>query len=115
MIRTFDDDPAYLRQVIASAAARSVLSEETIVVDDESTQADLLEFPETTEKAIQVIHQPNGGSSSAWNAGITRAAIGYVFTLDAMTGWSLSFVVEDARVLPRGDLPPSERDARSPP
>lgn len=114
MIRTFNDDPAHLRQLIASAAGRSVLPEETIVVDDESTQADLLEFPGTTAKAHQVIYQPTGGSSSAWNVRITRAAIGYVFTLVAMTGWSLSFVVEDAHVLPRGDLPPSDRDARSP-
>ena len=81
MIRTFNDDPAHLRQVIASAAARG-----DHVVYDESTQADLLEFPGTTEKAHPVIHQPNGGSSSAWNAGITRAAIGYVSTLVAMTG-----------------------------
>ncbi|TKD54574.1 glycosyltransferase family 2 protein [Micrococcus luteus] len=115
VIRTFNDDPAHLRQAIASAAARSALPEETIVVDDESTQADLLEFPGTTEKAIQVIHQPNGGSSSAWNAGITRAATGYVFILGAMTGWSLSFVVKDAHFLPRGGLPPAEGDARSPP
>lgn len=90
VIRTFNDDPAHLRLAIASAVERSVLPEETIVVGDESTQADLLEFPGTAEKAIQVIHQPNGGSSSSWNAGITRAATGYVFTLDAMTGWPLS-------------------------
>ncbi|PFH06770.1 glycosyl transferase family 2 [Micrococcaceae bacterium JKS001869] len=90
VIRTFNDDPAHLRQAIASVAERSVLPEETIVVADESTQADLLEFPGTTEKAIQVIHQANLGSSSSWNAGITRAATGYVFTLDATTGWLLS-------------------------
>ena len=64
VIPTFNDDPAHLRQAIASAAAQSVLPEEIIVVNDGSTRADLLEFLGTTEEGVQVIHQPNGGPSS---------------------------------------------------
>lgn len=90
VICTFNDDPAHLRQAIASAATRSVLPEETIVVDNESTRTNLLEFPGTTEKGTQVIYQPHGGPSSAWDAGVTRATSGYVITLDAMIGWPLT-------------------------
>lgn len=99
VIPTFNDDPAHLRQAIASAAAQSVPAEEIIVVDDGSTRADLLEFLGTTEERIQVLHQPNGGPSAARNAGITRATGDYIITLDGDDWMDPHFAAEAVRVL----------------
>ncbi|AWD24619.1 glycosyltransferase family 2 protein [Micrococcus luteus] len=115
VIPIFNDDPAHLRQAIASAAAQSVLPEEIIVVDDGSTRADLIELLGRTEEGVQVIHQSNGGPSSARNAGITRATGDYVITLGGDDWMNPHFVAEAVRVLPGGGSPASEGDAHSPP
>lgn len=115
VIPIFNDDPAHLRQAIASAAAQSVLPEEIIVVDDGSTRADLIELLGRTEEGVQVIHQSNGGPSSARDAGITRATRDYVITLDGDDWMNPHFMAEAVRVLPGGGSPASGGDAHSPP
>lgn len=68
-----------LLESIASAQAQSHPAVELIVVDDGSTDHSTLAMLDDCRNAgVRVIHQPNGGVSSALNTGI-RAAAGTYF------------------------------------
>ncbi|MGQ9670729.1 MAG: glycosyltransferase family 2 protein [Desulfosoma sp.] len=83
--------PAYNAAWCVERAVRSVLSQdypsvEVIVVDDGSTDG----TPQILEKyrdRVHVLRKPNGGLSSARNAGIAAAQGDYVAFLDADDFW----------------------------
>lgn len=68
-----------LLESIASAQAQSHPAVELIVVDDGSTDHSTLAMLDDCRNAgVRVIHQPNGGVSSALNTGIRAAAGTYL-------------------------------------
>lgn len=84
--------PAYNARDTLGVALESVLSQtfrdrEVIVVDDGSTD-DTREVAEAFGSGVTCISRPNGGVSSARNAGIERAAGRYVAFLDADDRWA---------------------------
>ncbi len=83
--------PAYnaawcVRRAIDSVLAQSFRDFELIVVDDGSTD-DTSEILRSYGTLIRIVSKPNGGLSSARNAGIAAAHGEYVAFLDADDGW----------------------------
>ena len=82
--------PAYncektIERCVGSALAQTYTNLEIIVVDDGSGDrtAETLDGLEKEHEAVRVIHQENGGVSSARNAGMKAASGVWLVTLDA--------------------------------
>ncbi len=75
----------YLGECLDSIAAQTVAPYEIVCVDDGSTDTTLALLEERAEQnsRIVVVRKPNGGPSSARNAGIQAATGDYVCFLDA--------------------------------
>lgn len=76
---------AFLRECIESVMAQSLADWELLLVDDGSTDSssDICRSYASREPRIKVISKPNGGVSSARNAGIDHAEGDYIFFIDA--------------------------------
>ena len=76
---------AYLPQCIESLTNQTYNNLEIILVDDGSTDgsAQICDEYATKDKRIKVIHKPNGGVSSARNAGITACKGEFVAFVDS--------------------------------
>lgn len=73
----------YLADVLASVSAQTFRDFEIIVVDDGSTDPATLTFLDALDAGIRLVRKPNGGLSSARNAGFLAARGEYVLPLDA--------------------------------
>ena len=75
----------YLDAVLTSVLDQSMHSYEVILVDDGSTDASSLicDRYSATDPRFRTIHKPNGGVSSARNAGLNLAKGEYVMFLDS--------------------------------
>lgn len=76
---------AYLRQCIESVLAQTFTDWQLIIVDDGSTDGSASIYSRflSVDKRISLISKPNGGLSSARNAGIDAAEGSFLFFLDA--------------------------------
>ncbi len=74
----------YLDESLGSATSQTLSDLEVMCVDDGSTDesAALLDEWAARDARVRVIHKPNGGLSSARNAGLDAACGTYVFFLD---------------------------------
>lgn len=74
----------YLPQCIDSVLSQTYSNIELILVDDGSTDKspEICDFYSEKDKRVKVIHQKNGGVSSARKAGITSAVGDYVMVVD---------------------------------
>ncbi len=91
--------PLYNKEKYVVRAVESALSQETavhevIVVDDGSTDSGPAHVAALGDARVRLIRQPNGGVSSARNAGIELATGEYVAFLDADDVWLPGFVGE---------------------
>lgn len=75
----------YLKQCISSILNQKFGDYEIILVDDGSTDSsgEICDFYQKQDKRIKVIHQKNGGQSSARNKGLLLANGKYVVFLDS--------------------------------
>lgn len=75
----------YLEECVRSAVEQSYKELELILVDDGSPDGSpaLCDSLALNDDRITVIHKPNGGLSSARNAGIDRASGEFIFFLDS--------------------------------
>ena len=78
---------AYLRDTVESVLGQTEGDYELILVDDGSTDGSLRVAESFDEPRIRIIRKPNGGVSSARNAGIRAARGEYVCLLDADDLW----------------------------
>ena len=84
-----------IRRAVRSVWEQSFKDFELIVVNDGSTDASLEAVMKlANEKAIRVIDRPNGGVSSARNAGAAVANGEYVALLDADDCWANNYLLE---------------------
>lgn len=74
---------AYLPETLASARAQTHPNTEIIVVDDGSTDPASVALLDTLGAAVRIVRKPNGGLSSARNAGLAAARGEWVVPLDA--------------------------------
>lgn len=91
----------YLKECVESVLTQSFSEWELILVDDGSTDGsnDICKRFASTDHRIRVITKPNGGLSSARNAGLDIAKGKYMFFLDAddeLYPYSLSHLYEIA-------------------
>lgn len=85
--------PVHNKQSCIGQTIRSVLNQthgdfELVVVDDGSTDGTLQEVKTFSDERIRVIEKPNGGVSSARNAGLAAARYDWVAFLDGDDVWS---------------------------
>lgn len=75
----------FLKECVESVLAQSFTDWELLLVDDGSTDisGEICRHYSELDKRIKVITKPNGGLSSARNAGLDKAAGDYVFFLDS--------------------------------
>lgn len=75
----------YLRDCVNSILAQSFRDIEVILVDDGSTDgsAEIADGYAVSDGRVRVIHQPNGGQSSARNAGLEAASGDYIYISDS--------------------------------
>ncbi len=76
----------YISRALRSVLAQTRLPDEILVVDDGSSDK-TAEIAESFGSAVRVIHQENGGASSARNRGIEEARCTYIALLDADDEW----------------------------
>lgn len=75
---------AFLIDAVRSVSSQTLTNTELLVVDDGSTDAETISvLGGLSASGVTVLHQPNGGPSSARNRGIARASGKYVCCLDA--------------------------------
>ncbi|MBL9032774.1 MAG: glycosyltransferase [Phycisphaerae bacterium] len=74
---------AYLPETLASARAQTHPNTEIIVVDDGSTDPASVALLDTLGAGVRIVRKPNGGLSSARNAGLAAARGEWVVPLDA--------------------------------
>lgn len=88
---------AYLRQCVDSVLHQQLDDYELILVDDGSPDACPQICDEYAERyqQIRVIHKPNGGLSSARNAGLCEAAGQYIMFMDSDDWWNPNVRVMD--------------------
>jgi len=73
-----------LPETLASIAAQTFRDHEVLIIDDGSTEPQSLQLLEELEaQGHRVIHKPNGGLSSARNAGLEVARGRWILPLDA--------------------------------
>ena len=84
IIPVYNVEP-YLRQCLDSVVNQSLRDIQVICVNDGSTDGSLaiLREYETRDSRIEIIDKPNGGQSSARNAGIERVRGKYLYFLDS--------------------------------
>lgn len=95
--------PAYnaawcVRRAVDSVLAQDFRDYELIVVNDGSTDA-TAEILSAYKDALRVLDKPNGGLSSARNAGIVAASGRYVAFLDADDWWLANKLARQAALL----------------
>ena len=73
----------YLAETLASVRAQTFADVEIVLVDDGSNDAATLAFLADVAPDINLVRKPNGGLSSARNAGFAAAQGSYVLPLDA--------------------------------
>lgn len=73
----------YLAETLASVRAQTFADVEIVLVDDGSNDPATLAFLGDLPSDIKFVRKPNGGLSSARNAGFTAASGSYVLPLDA--------------------------------
>ena len=75
----------YLEQCVDSVLNQTYRNLEIILVDDGSQDSsrEICDTYINVDSRVKVIHQENGGSSSARNAGLVCASGAYVFFLDS--------------------------------
>ena len=78
-----------LRRCVESILAQSFRDYEILLIDDGSTDgsSDLCDSLEKEDGRISAVHKPNGGTSSARNEGLRRAAGDYIAFLDNDDRW----------------------------
>jgi hypothetical protein len=86
-------------EAIDSVMAQTFKDLEVIVVNDGSTNPDTISMLENLPPVYKVIHQPNGGLSSARNFGIQRSAGSIIVTLDSDDRFAKTFVEEAVAIL----------------
>lgn len=99
VIPTFDEDPAHLREAVASAMAQTHPHLEVIMVDDGSTHSGTLDALRDLETSVLVVRQSNRGPSAARNAGISHGHGEYVICLDADDILSATYATEGVQIL----------------
>lgn len=103
VVPTFDDDPAHVREAIASAHAQTHPRTEVVVVDDGSSRTATLDALRELAESVTVVHQPNRGPSAARNTGIRAGTGELIICLDADDVISPTCVAESVRVLTDSD------------
>lgn len=78
---------SYIHKAIGSVLAQTVSDFEILVIDDGSTDNTKAIVEAVKDDRIRYIYQPNGGVSSARNAGIRNARGEYISFLDADDLW----------------------------
>lgn len=73
----------YLPETLASVRRQTVIDYEIILIDDGSTDPQSIDLLATLPPDIRIIRKPNGGLSSARNAGLATARGRWVLPLDA--------------------------------
>lgn len=99
VIPTFEDDPAHMREAVASARAQTHPHIEVVVVDDGSSRAETLDVLRTLEESVTVLHQANRGPSAARNTGIRAGNGELIICLDADDTISPTYAAESVRIL----------------
>ncbi len=91
----------YLNDCINSIIAQSYSNLEIIIVDDGSTDdsGKLCDWLSTMDSRIKVIHKPNGGLSSARNAGLEIAKGDYISFVDSDDVVPTNFISQLLEVL----------------
>ena len=100
--------PLYNKELHIRYTTESVLSQtynnfELIVVNDGSTDNSLKIVQAISDPRIEIIDKPNGGESSARNAGIRVAKHKYIALLDADDYWDENFLLTMMKLI--GDYP----------
>lgn len=87
----------YLNQCVDSVLSQTYTNFELILVDDGSPDncPQICDEYARRDSRIRVIHQQNGGLSSARNVGLKNANGDYVIFLDSDDYWNNSFLLED--------------------
>ena len=94
-----------IASTIESVVAQTYKDWELIVINDGSTDKSLLTVKEyfsklpITNYKLQILEQPNGGVSSARNAGILVAQGDYIALLDGDDIWDKDFLKEMTRLI----------------
>lgn len=83
---------AYIKETIESVLNQEDEDYELILVDDGSTDNSMAIAESITSRKISIIRKPNGGVSSARNAGIRAAKGEYISFLDADDTWSPDYL-----------------------
>ncbi|MGC5585142.1 glycosyltransferase family 2 protein [Ornithinimicrobium sp. W1665] len=99
VIPTYDDDPKFLAEAVASARAQTHPDIEIVIVDDGSSRRETLEWLRHLGDAIKVVRQQNGGPGSARNSGIAMSSGEVVICLDADDRLSANYAAEALQVL----------------
>lgn len=84
----------YLYRAVESVLSQGTAVHEVLVVDDGSTDNGAAQLASLGDVRVHLIRQPNGGVSTARNAGIQVASGEYVAFLDADDTWLPGFVDE---------------------
>jgi glycosyltransferase involved in cell wall biosynthesis len=92
---------AFVGEAIDSVLAQTLQPDQIIVVNDGSQDdtAKVLAGLRACGYPIAVIHKPNGGISSARNAGLAHATGDYIAMLDADDRWHPDYLSDQAAVL----------------
>lgn len=107
IVPVYNVDP-YLEQCLASLSAQDCREAEFILVDDGSTDSSgaICDRFAAADSRFRVIHKPNGGVSSARNAGLEASRgrlIGFVDGDDWLEPDALSCLVSAAETAPEAD------------
>lgn len=96
----------YLRKCVDSILSQSFMDFEVILIDDGSPDNCPTICDEYAKRdcRVKVIHKPNGGVSSARNAGL-NAAIGEYITFVDSDDWIMSNMLEEFHKMLRNDYP----------
>jgi glycosyltransferase involved in cell wall biosynthesis len=91
---------AYIHDALASVFAQTFTDYEVIVVNDGSPDTERIERAlEPYRRRIRYIVKPNGGVSSARNAGIREGSASLVTFLDSDDAWEPEYLAEQVRFL----------------
>lgn len=103
----YNDLPTHIDEALKSAFDQSYPNIEVILVDDGSTDLKTLSHLDGLDhKLLQVIHQENGGPSSARNRAIERSSGKYILPLDSDDKIDLDYVSDAVSVLESDETVP---------
>ncbi len=96
--------PLYNKEENIKDTIQSVLNQtynnyEIIVVDDGSTDNSATVVKSIDNEKIRLIHQSNGGVSSARNKGVDEANYDYIAFLDGDDFWDITYLEEMSRLI----------------